>query len=83
MIAWDVATGEISEELSAHRGGVRGLAVSPDGRTLYTSATDSQAILWDLGGDRRLIRPFPVEPPFDLDDTPEGSRSAPTAGRSP
>jgi WD40 repeat protein/DNA-binding SARP family transcriptional activator len=77
VIIWDVARGEISEELSGHRGEVWGLAVSPDGRTLYTGAHDGQAILWDLSGDRRLLRYFPVDPPFDVPDTPRGLAPSP------
>ena len=77
MIVWDVARGEISEELSGHRGEVWGLAVSPDGRTLYSGAYDGQAILWDLSGDRRLLRYFPVDPPFRVPDTPRGLAPSP------
>jgi WD40 repeat protein/DNA-binding SARP family transcriptional activator len=82
VIVWDVADGEISEELTARTpcstgpssacDGVYGLAVSPDGRTLYSGADDGQAIIWDLSGDRRLIRSFPVEPGFGNFDTPRG-----------
>ncbi|MCD6014488.1 MAG: transcriptional activator domain [Solirubrobacterales bacterium] len=77
VIVWDVARGEISEELSGHRGEVWGLAVSPDGRTLYSGAYDGQAILWDLSGDRRLLRYFPVDPPFRVPDTPRGLAPSP------
>ena len=80
LIVWDVARGEISEELSGHRGEVWGLAVSPDGRTLYSGAYDGQAILWDLSGDRRLLRYFPVDPPFRVPDTPRGLASSPDGG---
>jgi WD40 repeat protein/DNA-binding SARP family transcriptional activator len=77
VIVWDVARGEIGEELSGHRGEVWGLAVSPDGGTLYSGAHDGQAILWDLSGERRLLRYFPVDPPFDLPDTPRGLALSP------
>jgi WD40 repeat protein len=82
VIVWDVADAEISEELTARTpcstgprsacGGVYGLALSPDGRTLYSSADGGQAILWDVSGDRRLIRSFPVDPSFGNFDTPRG-----------
>jgi WD40 repeat protein/DNA-binding SARP family transcriptional activator len=82
VIVWDVADAEISEELTAQTpcstgprsacDGVFGLAVSPDGRTLYSGADDGQAIMWDLSGDRRLLRSFPVDPPFGNFDTPRG-----------
>ena len=42
------SAGEVSEELSAHRGPVWALAVSPDGRTLYSAGNDGRLILWDL-----------------------------------
>ncbi|HXV52837.1 MAG TPA: WD40 repeat domain-containing protein [Solirubrobacterales bacterium] len=77
VIVWDVAKGEINEELSAHRGGVWGLAVSPDGRTLYSSGNDARTILWDLSGERRLVAPFAVDPPFALPDTPRGLAVSP------
>jgi WD40 repeat protein/DNA-binding SARP family transcriptional activator len=87
VIVWDVADAEISEELTARTpcstgpssscDGVYGLALSPDGRTLYSSADDGQAILWDLSGDRRLIRSFPVDPPFGNFDTPRGLALSP------
>ena len=87
VIVWDVADGEISEELTARTPcstgpssaceGVYGLALSPDGRTLYSSADDGQAILWDLSGDRRLLRSFPVDPPFGNFDTPRGLALSP------
>jgi WD40 repeat protein len=87
VIVWDVADAEISEELTAQTPcstgprstceGVYGLALSPDGRTLYSGADDGQAILWDLSGDRRLIRSFPVDPPFGNFDTPRGLALSP------
>jgi WD40 repeat protein/DNA-binding SARP family transcriptional activator len=87
VIVWDVAEAEISEELTARTpcstgprsacDGVYGLALSPDGRTLYSGADDGQVILWDLSGDRRLIRSFPVDPPFANIDTPRGLALSP------
>ena len=77
VIVWDVADAELSERLSAHRKGVWGLALSPDGRTLYSSGGDSRTILWDLSGDQRLLRSFPVDPPFADIDTPRGIAVSP------
>jgi WD40 repeat protein len=56
---------------------VWGLAVSPDGRTLYSSGDDARAILWDISGERRLLRSFPVDPPFGDFDTPRGIAVSP------
>ncbi len=77
VIVWDIDPGEISEELSTHRGNVWGLAVSPDGRTLYSGGADARAIIWDLTGDRRLVRSFPVDRPFGVIDTPRGLALSP------
>jgi WD40 repeat protein/DNA-binding SARP family transcriptional activator len=87
VIVWDVAGAEISEELTALTpcstgprsscSGVYGLALSPDGRTLYSSSDHGEAILWDLSGDRRLLRSFPVDQPFGIFDTPRGLALSP------
>ena len=76
VIVWDVGKGEVREELSGHRGGIWGLAISPDGRTLYSGAR-WPAILWDLSGDRRLLRSFPVDPPFARPRHPRGIAASP------
>ena len=77
VIVWDVGKGERIEELSMHQGGIPGLVPSPDGRTLYSGATDSRLILWDLSGDRRLVRSFPADPRFAITDTPRGIAVSP------
>ena len=35
---------------------ITGLAISRDGRTLYTGGLDGKVLIWDLAGDRRLGR---------------------------
>src|SRR5262249_48337731 len=50
------------ETLSGHTGGVTGLALSRDGRTLYSASLDGRIIVWDLGGAHRLGRPFTIGP---------------------
>jgi WD40 repeat protein len=77
VIVWDVARGEKSEELSAHRGSVWTLAVSPDGRTLYSAGDDGRMILWDLTRDRRLIRSFSLRQEFEDVQTPRGIAVSP------
>ena len=44
-----------------------GLDISADGRTAYSAGDDERAFVWDLAGDRRLVRPFDAGPPFLVD----------------
>ena len=55
---WDLRSGELSESLSGQTHAVSGLAISPEGRTLYSSSLDGSVIVWDLQGSRRLGRWF-------------------------
>ena len=52
----DVASLTPGETLRGHIGMVMGLAVSPDGQTLWSAGRDADLIAWDLGGQRRLQR---------------------------
>ena len=54
VVVWDVVAGTRGEELHGGAGSMRGLAFSPDDATLY-SASDA-LLVWDLRGDRGLIR---------------------------
>src|SRR4029453_8867345 len=45
---WDVATGVERATLRGHDHGVRGLAFSPDDRTLVSGSMDSTVRLWDV-----------------------------------
>jgi DNA-binding SARP family transcriptional activator/WD40 repeat protein len=51
---------------------------SPDARTLYTAFSDSSVWIWDVAGDRRLIRPFRTDndsfqfPPPTFAISPDG-----------
>ena len=47
---WDVATGVEQATLRGHDHGIRGLAFSPDDRTLVTGSMDTTVRLWDVAG---------------------------------
>jgi WD40 repeat protein len=53
----EIASGQVRAELSGHRHGVRGLAFSPDGKTLASGGEDSVAYLWDVTGARAAAGP--------------------------
>ena len=42
-------------ELAGHGGFVKGVAVSPDGRTALTASFDYTVIYWDLAEERALF----------------------------
>ena len=62
VIVWNVGRAASGETLEGHTAQVTGLAISRDGRTLYTAALDGKVIVWDLAGARRLGRPFAIGP---------------------
>ncbi len=70
------------ETLTGHSGRVTHVNVSDDGRTLYTTGSDSRIIVWDIAGDRRLAQPFPGGNPLGeglvpaLAVSPDGRRLA-------
>ncbi|HJZ90727.1 MAG TPA: PQQ-binding-like beta-propeller repeat protein, partial [Gemmataceae bacterium] len=48
----EIAGGGVRAELAGHRDGVRGLAFSPDGKTLASGGADNVVFLWDVTGAR-------------------------------
>ena len=55
---WNVRTGALRETFKGHSAAALAAVFSPDGRTLYTAGDDGSVIVWDLGGARRLGKPF-------------------------
>ncbi len=55
---WDVASRTIAKTLTGHAGAIHGMAISRDGKTLYTGSFDTNVIGWDLAGTRGLVRSF-------------------------
>ena len=77
VFAWDVERGRIRERFSGHTG-EPALAVSSDGRTLYSAGLDARMVIWDLAGDRRLERRFAAGPAMTYDDgSPKGLALSP------
>lgn len=78
IVVWDVERGEIRERFPGPAGDVWDLAVSSDGRTLYSAAPDARMRIWDLAGDRRLDTRFDAGPPVILDNqSPKGLALSP------
>jgi WD40 repeat protein len=78
IVVWDVERGAIRERLPGPVGDVYGLAVSSDGRTLYSTAPDARMRIWDLAGDRRLDPRFDAGPPLIIDNqSPKGVALSP------
>jgi WD40 repeat protein/DNA-binding SARP family transcriptional activator len=87
VAVWDPRTGSPVDVLGGPAGHVVGAAISPDGRTLYTSSANGVLLEWDLSGARGFGDRFnagaslfccdpvtPHAPP--LARSPDGSRFA-------
>jgi len=57
-LLWDAATGEMKHELNGHQAMVVAVAISPDGRWLYTGDLSGTGRLWNAS-DGRLVKLFP------------------------
>ena len=51
---WEVATGQVRQKFSGHRGRVFALAFAADGKTLVSGGGDTTALLWDAAAQSRL-----------------------------
>lgn len=52
---WDAATGKLLGTFAGHRGGVRAVAISPDGKFLASADTDGAVKLWNAKTGACLI----------------------------
>lgn len=74
---WDIGSRKESAMLTGHRGAVRDLAVSPDGKTLLSGGLEGSILMWDLGrGEIREGLPGDGTPLTNLAISPEGGRLA-------
>jgi WD40 repeat protein len=81
---WEVAAGEGRGEFVGHEDTVRGLAFSPDGKTLASSSHDATALVWELypppGGRPPLTGPQVAQKEFDSLWSRLAERDAAAAG---
>ena len=59
----NVATGQLKQELKGHRGGLRSVVFSPDGKLLASASDDHTVRLWNLE-DGSTIRELRGDPQF-------------------
>jgi WD40 repeat protein len=52
---WDVAARRRIVALTGHRGNIRAIAYSPNGRRLITASTDQTIRIWDANSGREVI----------------------------
>jgi WD40 repeat protein len=62
VIVWNVERAAAADTLAGNAAQITGLAISRGAQTLYTAALDGKVLIWDLAGNRRLGRPFDIEP---------------------
>jgi WD40 repeat protein/DNA-binding SARP family transcriptional activator len=53
----DLASGTVTQSVSAHQGGVRAAGFTPDGRSAITSGNDGRTLVWDVA-THQVIRTF-------------------------
>jgi WD40 repeat protein len=72
---WDVASGEVVQNLAGHLSGIRKVAFSPDGKRLASGGTDGSVRFWDLSTGKQLRSfPFDVASIDAIAFSPDGKR---------
>lgn len=75
LVLWDVAAGEVMEELESHGLRVESVDFSPDGKLLAAGVTGLGVVLWDLAAGRpRLDLPGSVAWPSGVRFTADAAR---------
>jgi WD40 repeat protein len=79
---WDVETGREVRRLEGHRGIVRSMAVSPDGRRVLSGGRDGAVILWDAatGAEIRRFRGHTTDEIVCVAFLPDGRRAVSGGG---
>jgi WD40 repeat protein len=56
MILWDIASEQELRRFNGHKGGVSGVAFSPDGRYALSGGEDHSGRLWEVATGKELHR---------------------------
>jgi WD40 repeat protein len=76
---WDTRSGKLLGTCKGHTEGVKGLAFSPDGKTLASSSSDSTLRLWDVRTQQELLSIQRLADPIgDILFSPDGNWLAAT-----
>jgi WD40 repeat protein len=70
---WDLATGAELRTLSGHKGSVRAVAVTPDGRRVVSGSWDHTLKVWDLATGAELATMILDAPLLSVALTPDGA----------